>query len=143
METVIDRLAGAAGHYTGGGDGAESGPFAATMDVRPLLDGLGVEIAYTAIDPQGDRLHDERTTLAFEMMTGEPTLYVLCAELHGIARLRQIAPDVFSNSAGKAGFELQIELGLGDDGELTYVWSWAPPEEDIMERSRAVLRLAP
>jgi len=136
-------LAAAAGHYAGKGDGEESGPFTATIDVQPILGELGVEIGYEAIDPQGDRLHIERTVLTYGMMSGEPTLYVLCDELHGMGQLRQVGPDRYNNGAGRAGFELQIEIAVSGDGELTYVWSWGPPEAELIEQSRAVVRRQP
>ena len=141
METTIHQLAERAGTYTGLGHGSESGPFSATIEVRPLLDGLGVAIDYEALDPDGERLHIEQTTLTFDMMTGEPTLYVLCEELRGMGQLHEIAVGRFSNGAGHEGFELQIEIGLDDD-ELTYVWHWAPPHEELAERSRATVRRA-
>ena len=139
METTIEHLAAAAGRYEGTGDGAESGSFAATIEIRPLLDGLGVEIDYEATDDGGQRLHAERTVLAFDSIGGEPTLYVLCEELRGMAQLSQVAANRFGNGAGEDGFDLEIEIGLDDD-ELTYVWSWGPPHEPTVERSRAVLR---
>ncbi len=141
METIIERLAAAAGRYRGSGDGAESGPFSATIDVRAALDGLGVEIEYEAIGPDGERLHVERTMLTFNMISGEPTLYVLCDELHGMAQLAQVSESTFSNGAGREGFELQIDIEL--DGEtLDYVWSWGPPQIDLAEQSRAVVHRA-
>lgn len=141
METTIEELAGAAGHYSGSGDGVESGPFTATVDVRSLLDGLAVEIVYEAIGQDGERLHVEHTLLTYDMITGEPTLYVTSAELRGMAQLRQLGTNRFGNSKGLDGFDLRIELELEGD-ELTYVWSWGPPHEETTERSRAVVRRA-
>ncbi len=137
MQTSVEQLAAAGGRYEGEGDGAESGPFHATIDVRPVLDGLGVELVYEATGDSGT-LHSEHTVLTYDMMTGEPTLFVLCDELRGMAHLRQLATNRFGNGVGREGFELEIELAL-DHGELTYVWSWGPPHEDLAERTRAVL----
>jgi hypothetical protein len=137
---MIDDLVAAAGHYAGAGGGEESGPFTAVIDVRPMLGTLGVEIDYEAIGPDADRLHIERTVLTYDMMSGEPTLYVMCDELHGMGQLRQIDASRFNNGAGYDGFELQIEIEVADDGELTYAWSWGPPDSDLIEQSRAVVR---
>ena len=52
METIIDRVAAIAGRYEGSGDGAESGPFTATLEIAPLLRGMGATIDYTATGPQ-------------------------------------------------------------------------------------------
>ena len=142
METIIDRVAAAAGHFVGRGDGSESGPFDATFDIRPLLDGMGAEIRYVAADAAGTVLHTEHTVLAFDMWSGEPTLYVLCRELSGLGQLKLRSESTFSNGAGVDSFELQIELTIVED-EVTYVWSWGTPGEALAEQSRATLRRDP
>ena len=38
METIIDRLVAAAGRYEGTGDGSESGPFGATIEITSLAE---------------------------------------------------------------------------------------------------------
>lgn len=138
METIIDRAVAAAGHYEGSGDGAESGPFTAVVDVRSVLDGMGAEIDYAATAPDGSTLHREHTLLAFDMWSGEATLSVLCAELSGVGRLTQVSEAVFSNGLGTEGFEVQIELLLDGD-DLQYVWSWGAPGDQLAEQSRAVV----
>ena len=138
METIIDRVVSAAGHYEGSGDGAESGPFAATIDVAPLLDGLGATIDYVATAPDGSELHREHTVLAFDMWSGEATLYVLCAELNGVGRLVQVGASTFSNGRGADGFELQIDVVVDDD-RIEYVWSWGQPGDQLREQSRATV----
>ncbi len=85
METIIDRVVSAAGRHEGGGGGAESGSFTAVLEITPILDGMGASIGYTATAPDGTELHTEHTVLAFDMWSGEATLYVLCAELTGVA----------------------------------------------------------
>ncbi len=75
--------------------------------------------------------------LAFDMWSGEATLYVLCAELSGLGQLVQATDSTFYNGHGTDGFELQIEIGL-DDG-IEYVWSWGTPGEPLVEQSRASL----
>ncbi|MGI9646126.1 MAG: hypothetical protein ACR2O6_12540 [Ilumatobacteraceae bacterium] len=139
MDTSFDQLAHAAGTYMGEGDGIESGPFTATIEVQSVLDGLGVQIDYEAAAPDGAVLHVERSTLALDMIGGEPTLYVLCEELRGMGRLPMIGTNRYGNGAGHEGFELEIEIDVEGD-ELTYVWSWGPPHEAVVERSRAVVR---
>jgi len=139
METIVDRIVAAAGHYEGPGGGSESGPFTATIDISPLLDGMGATIDYVAVDPDGEVLHREHTVLAFDMWSGEATLYVLCAELSGLCQLVQATDSTFSNGRGADGFELQIELVVTDDG-IEYAWSWGTPGEAIAEQSRATVR---
>ena len=140
MDSMIDRLNALAGHHQGTGDGTESGPFTATIDIEPLLGSLGTGIAYTAVSPAGEQLHTERTTLAREMLSGRLTLFVLSAELSGLGQLSEVSDGVFSNGAGVDGFELQVTIELTDD-KLTYTWSWAPPGESLSEQSKATVRI--
>ncbi len=139
METIITRLAAQAGRFEGTGDGTESGQFTASMDIAVILDGLGVEIDYCAVGPDGTELHREHTVMAFDMWSGEPTLFVLCSELNGMGQLVQTSEATFNNGKGIDGFELQIELVLGD-GTIDYVWSWGAPGDALVEQSRASLR---
>lgn len=139
METIIDRVIAAAGRYDGSGDGAESGPFTATIEIGGLLGGMGATIDYVAIAPDGTELHAEHTVLAFDMWSGEATLYVLCAELSGLGQLVQVSESTFTNGQGPDGFQLQIELELGD--HLEYTWSWGQPGEPLAEQSRATFAL--
>ena len=139
METIIDRLNAAAGRYEGTGDGTESGPFNATIEIAPLLDGMGATIDYVATATDGTELHREHTVLAFDMWSGEATLYVLCAELNGLGQLVQTSESTFANGRGTDGFELQIEIVIAD--QLEYVWSWGQPGEPLVEQSRATFAL--
>jgi hypothetical protein len=141
MDSMIDRLNALAGQHQGTGDGTESGPFTATINIEPLLGSLGTAIAYTAVNPAGEQLHTERTTLAYEMLSGRLTLFVLSAQLSGLGQLSEVSGGVFNNGAGVDGFELQIAIELTDD-ELTYTWSWAPPGAPLAEQSRASVRIA-
>jgi hypothetical protein len=138
METIVDRLVAAAGHYEGSGDGAESGPFTAVFEVGALLDGMGATIDYVATGRDGTVVHREHTVLAFDMWSGEATLYVLCSELRGVGQLVQIGDSTFDNGRGTEGFQLQIDLIL-QDGAIDYVWSWGAPGEELAERTRATL----
>ena len=88
--------------------------------------------------PDGSILHREHTMLAFDMWSGEATLFVLCAEISGMGQLTQVSEAVFSNGRGTDGFELQIELVLDGD-DLGYVWSWGAPGDPLVEQSRATV----
>jgi hypothetical protein len=139
METIIDRLIALAGRYEGTGHGIESGPFDATIEITPLLGGMGATIGYVATAPDGSEVHREHTVLAFDMWSGEATLYVLCAELNGVGQLVQGSGSTFTNGRSTDGFELQIEIVIADS--LEYVWSWGEPGEPLVERSRATFPL--
>ncbi|HUS41115.1 MAG TPA: hypothetical protein VMY16_00480 [Ilumatobacteraceae bacterium] len=139
METIIDRLITGVGRYEGTGDGIESGPFNATIEIATLLDGMGASIDYIATGPDDTELHREHTVVAFDMWSGEATLYVLCAELSGVGQLVQASGSTFTNGQGTDGFELQIEIVIAD--RLEYIWSWGQPGEPLIEQSRAVFPL--
>jgi hypothetical protein len=136
METIIDRVVRATGSYEGAGNGSESGAFSATLAIAPLLDGLGAAIDYVATGADGTELHAEHTVLAFDMWSGEATLYVLCAELKGLGQLVQSSGSTFTNGRGTEGLEIQIEFVIDDD-QLEYVWSRGQPGEPLAEQSRA------
>jgi hypothetical protein len=138
METIIDRVVAAAGRYEGTGQDLASGPFAGTLDIRPLLEGMGAELSYTATSGDGTVLHREHTVLAFDMWSGEATLYVLCPRLNGLGRLLQISATTFDNGVGIEGFQHRIEL-LIDGDDLTYAWSWSAPGDELAEQLRASL----
>jgi hypothetical protein len=139
METIIDRIVAVAGRYEGSGESSESGPFDATIEITTLLGGMGATIDYTSTAPDGTERHREHTVLAFDMWSGEATLYVLCAELSGMGELVQSSASTFTNGQGTDGFELQIEIVIAD--RLEYVWSWGPPGESLVEQSRATFPL--
>jgi hypothetical protein len=139
METIIDRLIAVAGRYEGAGDGSGSGPFDATIEITSLLGGMGATINYVATASDGSELHREHTVLAFDMWSGEATLYVLCAELSGVGQLVQSSGTTFTNGQGTDGFELEIEIVIAD--RLEYVWSWGQPGEPLAEQTRATFPL--
>jgi hypothetical protein len=141
MDTIIDRVLSVAGRHEGTGNGAESGDFTATLEVAPILGTMGASIDYVATATDGSELHSEHTVLAFESWSGQPTLFVLCAELSGIDQLVQTGESTFNNGRGTEGFELQIEISL-DGGTLAYVWSRGAPGEALAEQSRATFPLA-
>jgi hypothetical protein len=138
METIIDRVAAAAGRYEGPGESADSGSFTGVLEIRALLDGMGAELTYTATAPDGNVLHSEHTLLGFDMFSGEATLYVMGSELNGVGQLRQTNETTFNNGRGENGFEVQIEIIIMG-AQLTYVWSWARPGEDLTEQASATL----
>jgi hypothetical protein len=138
MDTIIDRVVRAAGRHEGPGDGIESGPFSAVVEVRALQGGRGAELTYVATAPDGSLLHEEHTILALDMWSGEPTLYVLCAELEGMGQLSQVSETTFTNGRDHESLQLRIELRVDGD-TLHYIWSWGSPGDELVERSRATV----
>jgi hypothetical protein len=74
METIVVRMAAAAGHDEGTGVGVESGSFTATVEIAPVLAGLGASIDYLATAADGTELRAEHTVLAFDTWSGAAEL---------------------------------------------------------------------
>ena len=136
--SILAGLRERPGVYVGEGDGPESGPFSARIEVSPSLDALGCDIRYEAWHGPEHR-HREQSLLA-PSMEGGAVLTVLCQELPGLAVLTESEPGVFINGAGADGFRIRIGVSL-DDAELVYSWAWAFPGAELIEQSRAVVRL--
>jgi hypothetical protein len=100
---------------------------------------MGAELTYLETGADGSMLHAEHTLLAFDMWSGVPTLYVLCAELRGLGVLAAVGASRFSNGAGVESYVLQVDIDIAED-RLDYVWWWGPPGDPLVERSRATLQ---
>ncbi len=139
--SLLTALRAQPGIYVGEGDGPESGPFSARIEVSPSLDGLGCDIGYEAWHG-AEHKHREQSLLA-PAMDGGAVLTVLCAELPGLAVLPEVEPGVFANGAPADGFRIEISISL-EGPQLVYSWGWAPPGAELREQSRAdVQRLEP
>ncbi|MEM7286580.1 MAG: hypothetical protein AAF480_09540 [Actinomycetota bacterium] len=137
--SLLARLREQPGVYVGTGDGPESGPFTARIEVGTSIDRLGCTIAYEAWDGP-EHKHREQTLLA-PAMDGGSVLTVLCQELPGLAVLPEARPGVFSNHAGSDDFRIEIGITLeGATPTLTYSWSWAVPGAELREQSRATVQ---
>ena len=135
---LLTELRGQPGVYVGSGDGPESGPFTARIQVSASLDGLGCDIAYEAWDGP-EHKHREQTLLA-PSMGGGAVLTVLCRELPGLAVLPERDPGIFTNGASLDEFRIEIRISLAGPA-LTYAWWWAFPGAELREQSRAEVRL--
>ncbi len=136
--SILTALQAAPGVYVGTGDGPESGPFTARIEVSPSLDGLGCDIAYEAWD--GPELKHREQTLLAPSMEGGAVLTVLCQELPGLAALHESEPGVFTSGGSAEDFRIAIRISL-DGPELVYSWSWAFPGAELREQSRASVRV--
>jgi hypothetical protein len=134
---LLKRLANAPGLYRGRGDGLESGPFMARIQVTPVVRGRAVVLDYEAFSDAKGLQHVEHTILT----TGESgrlELHVACAELPGVVRFLESRPGVFATYDGP--MPARILVTVPADGVLTYGWWWSRDDAEPREQSRAEVR---
>ncbi|MDY7103201.1 MAG: hypothetical protein S0880_18620 [Actinomycetota bacterium] len=141
MNPTLDALRERCGVHLGRGDGPESGPFVARIELGRMPDDLGVEVRYEAWSDAQGLQHRERTLVAPDAATGELSLWVLCGEIPGVVRLGERSPGVFESDDAFTALSARIVIGL-DDGGLSYAWWWALPGAELVEQSRAEVRPA-
>jgi len=133
MSDVLDRLQAAPGIYWGHGDGLESGPFVGRVEVELLLN--AVMLHYEAHGTDGLQ-HVEHTLLA----RGSRGL-----ELHALIDTRQEVMTFSEREPGvfrlDASVDMRILIEVAKPGVLSYAWWWAPPGDDVIERSKLVAHL--
>ncbi len=131
----------ATGRYAGTGDGIESGPFDATIDVTGLPGGA-LAIDYVAISPTGGELHREHTVWS-STPDGRGLLVIAHSESPIVTTMVEGAPGVFSQPEPVGPYALSIHVEQPSPGRLRWAWWWAPTGEEPIERSCADVRLGP
>lgn len=137
MSSLLTSLLGAPGLYRGRGDGAESGPFVARINLRPVVSARGVAIDYEATSDRHGLQHVEHSVLTVGE-DGRPALHVLCGELPGVVRFTEGKPGVFTHYDGP--LQARIVVTVPSPGHLTYSWWWSRDEGEPREQSRADVR---
>jgi hypothetical protein len=135
---LLTRLGAAPGMYRGRGDGPESGPFVARIEVATVLRGRAVTMDYEAFSDRNGLQHVEHTVLA----TGEGgrlELHVACLELPGVVRFVETSPGTFAAYDGPV--PARIVVKMPGNGQLHYSWWYARDESEPSEQSRAEVRL--
>ena len=129
------------GRYTGPGDGIESGPFEAAIEVSALPGGA-ISIDYVAVSPADGELHREHTVccqgfdgrdMLFIAHTESPFVTTMVETSAGSGRFVQPEP------AGP--YTLSIVAQTPDDGRIRYAWWWGATGEEPVERSCADVRI--
>lgn len=134
---LLQRLTGAPGLYRGRGDGMESGPFIARIQISSMVRGRAAVLDYEAVSDANGLQHVEHTILT----TGESgrlELHVACLELPGVVRFLETRPGVFASFDGP--MPAQILVTVPTEGSLTYGWWWSRDEAEPREQSRAEVR---
>ncbi len=137
VHDLLARLAADPGLYRGRGDGPETGPFVARIDVSTVVRGRAVTLDYEAVNDRNGLQHVEHTVL----VTGEGgrlELHVACLELPGVVRFVETGPGEFTAYDGPT--PARIVVGTPAPGTLTYGWWWARDEAQPREQSRAEVR---
>lgn len=140
--SLIDTLRSRPGTYFGTGDGQESGPFVARIDVGALPNG-GVSIDYEATSREEGLQHVEHSLLA-PGPDGRDRLYVAHSESPFVTELvgaepgstRFVQPEPFGP------FVMEIVIEVPEADRITYAWWWATAGEAPVEQSKADARRA-
>ena len=134
---LLGRLTASAGLYRGRGDGPESGPFLARMQLTPVVRGRALTLDYEGTTERDGLRYLEHTVLAAGE-AGRLELHVACLDLPGVVRFVATGPGQFSAYDGPV--TARIVLEAPSPGLLTYAWWWSRDGGDPKEQSRAELR---
>lgn len=134
MTDLLTQLLHAQGVYRGRGDGAETGPFLARIEVRAVVGGRGVVIDYEASNDRDGVQHAEHSVLS-EDENGRLALHVLCSELPGVTRFSQNQPGTFTAYDGSLQARIVVKIPVVD--ALSYAWWWSRDGDALHEQSRA------
>jgi hypothetical protein len=134
---LLQRLTKAPGLYRGRGDGMESGPFIARIQVTPIVRGRAVVLDYEAFSDSHGLQHVEHTVLTAGE-GGRLELHVACLELPGVVRFLEARPGVFSAYDGP--MPARILMTIPAEASLTYGWWWSRDDAEPREQSRAEVR---
>ena len=137
MAELLNRLAAHPGLYRGRGDGLESGPFMARIQVTPVVRGRAVVLDYESFSDAKGLQHVEHTVLTTNE-SGRLELHVACLELPGVVRFVESRPGVFAAYDGP--LPARILITVPSDGVLTYGWWWSRDDAEPREQSRAEVR---
>lgn len=131
-----------AGLYTGRGDGAESGPFVARIDVRRLPNG-GLSLDYEAASYEQGVQHAEHAVLT-AAPDGRLRLHTAHSESPFLTELVETSPGSgrFEQPTPFGPYVLAVVIEAPSSSELTYAWWWAEAGGTPTEQSKATVSLA-
>jgi hypothetical protein len=134
---LLNKLGATPGLYRGRGDGPESGPFVARIQLATVLRGRAVTLDYEASSDRNGLQHVEHTVLT-SGEGGRLELHVACLELPGVVRFVETAAGSFTAYDGP--FPARIVVSTSNDGHLHYGWWWSRDESEPSEQIRANVR---
>ena len=138
--SLVETLAGSPGIHVGAGDGPESGPFDARIEVSVLPNG-GVAIDYEATSSEHGVQHQEHTLLVTGP-DGLERLYVAHSESPFVTEFVAVDPGSsrFAQPQPFGPYVREIVIEVPEPGRLTYAWWWAEPGDQLIEQSKADTR---
>jgi len=137
-DRLLPRLVAATGLYRGRGDGLDSGPFLARLQVTPVVRGRAVTLDYEATSERDGLQQLEHAVLAAGE-AGRLELHVASLELPGVVRFVATGPGEFTAYDGPVAARIVLEIP--QPGALNYAWWWSRDGSEPREQSRAELRL--
>lgn len=137
MSDILVQLTTLPGLYRGRGDGAESGPFVARIDVTSVVGRRGVALDYEAVSDRRGVQHHEHSVLAAGD-DGRLSLHVLCSELPGVVRFAERSAGEFV--AYQGSLQARIVVTVPAPGRLVYSWWWSRDDAPAREQLRADVR---
>ncbi len=138
MADLLERLIAAPGLYVGNGDGVGSGEFVGRFRVTVLPSGAAVAFDYEAYGEVELLQHAEHTVLARDPV-GRLTMFGVHSEAELPVVLTEQTGGFFRDLEPAGPYLLAIQMAF-DGEELSYSWWWASQGEELVERSRAVMR---
>lgn len=138
--SLAQRLAESPGVYYGTGDGSESGPFVARIEIRRLPNG-GVLIDYEATSREQGVQHHELTMLVAGA-DGRDRLYVAHSESPFVTEMVASSSDSsrFEQHEPFGPYAMEVVIDLPASDRMTYAWWWAPIGSPLTEQSKADVR---
>ncbi len=138
--SLAATLANARGTYDGTGDGSESGPFVARIEVRRLPNG-GVSIDYEATSREQGVQHLEHSLLCAGP-DGRDRLYIAHSEAPHVTEMVAAEPDScrFAQSQSGGPYVMEVVIEVPEVDRITYAWWWAMAGEAPTEQSKADVR---
>jgi hypothetical protein len=126
------------GLYAGAGDGVGSGEFVGRFRITVLPSGSAVAIDYEAYGQENLLQHAEHTVLARDP-EGRLTMMAVHSEASVPAFLTEQSGGFFLDLEPRGPYMVAIQVSFDGD-ELNYSWWWASQGEELVERSRAMMR---
>ena len=135
--SLAQQLVQAPGVYFGTGEGVESGPFVARIEVSRLPNG-GVSIDYEATSREQGVQHEEHTLLVAGA-DGHDRLCIAHSESPFITDMVATAEDStrFRQPAPFGPYDMEVVIELPEPGRITYAWWWAEAGGKPFEQSKA------
>ncbi|MEQ1723551.1 MAG: VOC family protein [Pseudobdellovibrio sp.] len=151
MKQTLQILNSICGTYQGEGTNHEDQVFNAIFKLKPLFNGKGFSLQFTATGKDGTVFHKEESTLALALNekltlwnfnTNSPAL--IAHELKTSA----IRPDCkasllfgFNEISDVKSFREEVALDIWNNGEVSYTYSWAMPGGEFKERSSVRMKI--